>query len=115
LRGTKYDFNTENTILFIEDLGEYYYHIDRIIQNFRLGNKFAGVRAIILGGFSEMKENIIPFGQSIEEIVREAVLPLKIPVIPNFQAGHINPNNPIMLGCKVELKSEKESMRIKFN
>lgn len=110
LRGTSYDFEPENTILFLEDIGEYHYHIDRIIQNFRLGNKFKGLKGILLGGFTDLKENEIPFGFSINEIVKQAVN--NVPVIDHFPAGHMEPNYPLALGKTIEIKSVNNLVEI---
>jgi len=115
LRGTPYDFNPENSILFIEDIGEYMYHIDRMIQNFRLGNKFKGLKGIILGNFTEIKENDIPFGLTIEEIVSNALGENLIPVITGFPAGHTTPNYPLVFGSKVKIKVEKEKIDFFLN
>lgn len=114
-RGTPYDFDSENTILFLEDIGEYMYHLDRMIQNFKLGNKFYGLKGIILGGFTDIKENEIPFGLSVKEIVTQAVNNHNIPVIDNFPAGHMEPNYPFILGKTVEIKSGKHLVEITQN
>lgn len=115
LRGTPYDFDSENSILFLEDIGEYMYHLDRMIQNFKLGNKFSGLKGIILGGFTDIKENEIPFGQSIKEIVIQAINNYKIPVIDDFPAGHMEPNYPLILGKTIEIKSANNQIEITQN
>ena len=106
LRGTPYDFDPDNKILFIEEIDEYYYHIDRMIQNLKLGNKFSGLKGIILGGFTDIKDNEIPFGFNVSEIVTNAIKTSRIPVINNFPAGHQTPNYPIKLGVKTTIKSD---------
>jgi muramoyltetrapeptide carboxypeptidase len=115
LRGTPYDFKSENNIIFIEDIGEYFYHIDRMIHNFKLGNKFSGLKAIILGGFTDIKDNDIPFGLTIEEIVTKALNGKVIPVIKNFPAGHTIPNYPLIFGSGIKIKIEKEKIGFFLN
>lgn len=102
LRGTDYDFKTKNSILFIEEIGEYMYHIDRMLQNFKLGNKFNGLKGIVLGDFTEIKENDNAFAFSLKEILIE-VTKGEIPIIYNFPAGHTVPNYPIILGQKAKI------------
>lgn len=111
LRGTKYDFSSNNNIIFIEEIGEYMYHIDRIIQNFKLGNKLLGLKAIIIGGFTEIKENDLPFAYSLIEIIKEATNN-KIPIIEGLSSGHINPNLPIILGKEIKIEIEKEEIKL---
>ncbi len=115
LRGTPYDFPPENNILFIEEVSEFLYHIDRMLQNFRIGKKFNGLKAIILGGFTEIKENDIPFGFTIEEIINNVLYKENVPVINNFPAGHITPNYPIVLGGQIKIKREGNSVKITQN
>ncbi len=114
LRGTKYDFSSTNNILFIEEIGEYMYHIDRILQNFKLGNKFSGLKAIILGGFTEITENDFPFAYSLIEIIKE-VTDNKIPIIEGLSSGHIAPNLPLILGNNLKISVEKENITITQN
>lgn len=115
LRGTPYDFDSENTILFLEDIGEYMYHLDRMIQNFKLGNKFHGLKGIILGGFTDIKENEIHFGLSAKEIITQAVNNHNIPIIDNFPAGHMEPNYPFILGKIIKIKSANNLIEITQN
>ena len=112
LRGTPFDFQSENTILFLEDIGEYMYHLDRMIQNFRFGNKFSEIKGVILGGFTDIKENEIPFGLSIKEIVLQAVNNKHIPVLDQFPAGHKEPNYPLILGKNIKIKSANNFVEI---
>ena len=114
LRGTEYDFVSENNILFIEELNEYRYHVDRMIQNFRLGNKFKGLKAIILGDFTDLKENEIPFGFTIDEIMNFGVEDLGIPIIRNLPTGHSFPNYPIILGGKISIIRKNDLVKITF-
>lgn len=98
LRGTPLDINPEGKILFIEELNEYDYHIDRILTNFELSNIFSELEGVIVGTFSDMKEGNTPFGLSPYEIIADFCKKHNTPVCFNFPAGHTNKNLSLMLG-----------------
>lgn len=114
LRKTPADINTADRILFLEDLDEYLYHIDRMIMNLKYGNKLSGLKGVIVGDMTEMKDNAIPFGKSAYEIIADAFAELNIPVCFGFPAGHGKRNWPLILGHRVTLKVGKECS-LKFN
>ncbi len=106
--GSLSDIDTEGKILFIEDLDEYLYHIDRMMMNLKRNGKLKGLAGLIVGGMTEMKDNPIPFGKTAEEIIREAVDEYSFPVFFGFPSGHIPNNYPLILGSEVTLNvSEK--------
>lgn len=104
LRGTPYDLDLRGKILFLEDVGEYLYHIDRMMQNLRLGGKLEKLAGLVVGQFTEMKDNPVSFGKCVEEIIREAVEPYHFPVCFGMQAGHGQPNLPLLFGPKWKLE-----------
>ena len=93
----------QNSILFIEDLDEYLYHIDRMMRGLIRSNLLNGVKGLIVGGMTQMRDHDIPFGWSAEEIISEAFAAYDIPISFGFPCGHMNDNNPIVLGAKVQL------------
>ncbi|MGE4568824.1 MAG: LD-carboxypeptidase [Bacteroidales bacterium] len=102
LRGTRYDLNhLQGKILFIEEIGEYSYHLDRMLQNFMLGNLFQGLSGILVGNFSDMKEGNTPYGKSVTAILQEAFSKLDCPVIYGFPGGHEPLNMPLVMGRRV--------------
>jgi muramoyltetrapeptide carboxypeptidase len=103
LRGTKFDIHTQNKILFIEDIDEYLYHIDRMMMNLKLGGKLDGLRGVIIGEMTDMKDNSIPFGKNVNEIILEFLKDANIPVCFGFPAGHGIQNFPLILGREVVL------------
>ncbi len=103
LSGTPFDLNTDGKILFIEDLDEYLYHIDRMMMQLKLSGKLNHLAGLIVGGMSDMKDNQIPFGKTAEEIIYDAVMEYKYPVCFNFPAGHVDRNLPIYFGKKAKL------------
>lgn len=114
LSGTISDIDTTGKILFIEDLDEYLYHIDRMIMNLKRGGKLEKLKALIIGGMNQMNDNAIPFGKSAEEIVLEAVKEYEFPVITSFPAGHIEPNYAFYLGRKVNLLAQDGVVQMNF-
>lgn len=103
LLGTPYDLDTNGKILFLEEVGEYLYHIDRMMISLRMAGKFNGLKGLVGGQFSHLKDNNEPFGKSVEEIIMENVIQFDFPVFFQFPAGHEEPNMPLMLGCEWEM------------
>ncbi len=104
LLASESQMNTDGKILFIEDLDEYLYHIDRMMQALKRAGMLKNLAGLIIGGMSDMNDNSIPFGRSSEEIIRDVVSEYKYPVAFGFPAGHIDDNNPIVFGEKVKLE-----------
>lgn len=103
LAGTPSDIETEGKILFIEDLDEYLYHIDRMMMNLKRGGKLSDLSGLVVGGMSKMNDNAVPFGKTAEEIIAEAVKGFKYPVLFGFPAGHQGENMPLLLGREAVL------------
>jgi len=102
LKNTPFDLDTKGKILFIEDLSEYLYHLDRIMHNLKLSGALENLAGLVVGQFTEMVDNENPFGQSIEEIIYNAVAAYDYPVAFNFPAGHIETNYPLIFGVEAE-------------
>lgn len=103
LRGTEFDLNYNDAILFIEDVGERLYHIDRMLQNLRLGGVFNKIKGLIVGQFT-LCDVDDSFPNGAYGIIAEAVKGYKFPVAYNFSSGHIDNNNmPLMLGAQYTL------------
>jgi muramoyltetrapeptide carboxypeptidase len=103
LIGSASDIDTTGKILFLEDLDEYLYHIDRMMMNLKRSGKLQNLAGLIIGGMSEMKDNEIPFGKTAEEIISDAVAEYNFPVVYGFPAGHIQNNFPLIFGRDVML------------
>src|ERR1017187_6931867 len=88
LTGSISDIDTKGKILFIEDLDEYLYHIDRMMINLKRSGKLGNLAGLVVGGMTGMKDNAIPFGKTAEEIILDAVKDYNFPVCFNFPAGH---------------------------
>ena len=103
--GSKSDMDWSDKILFIEDIGEYYYHIDRMMQALKRADKLKNIKALLVGGMTKMNENDAPFAfnKTCEEIISEAVSDYKYPIFFNFPSGHQNENLAIKLGCEAQI------------
>lgn len=105
-------FHTEGAILFLEDIGEYLYNIDRMmIQLDRSGwlNQLAG---LIIGGFTDLKDTVIPFGQSVEDLIVDKVRPYGYPVSFGFPVGHGGENLALKIGAHYQLEVTSEGSRL---
>lgn len=100
--------DTTNKILFIEDIDEYYYHIDRMMQNLKRSGKLDKLAGLIVGGMTEMNDNTIPFGMNAYEIIHDTVKEFSYPVCFNFPAGHFPDNRCLIMGRKVMLDIDSE-------
>ena len=114
LSGTPFDIDTTDKILFIEDLDEYLYHIDRMMMQLKLSGKLKKLKGLIVGGMTDMKDNAIPFGKFPEEIILDAVKEYNYPVCFDFPAGHIDKNLALYFGKEVELNVNDEGATLKF-
>ena len=103
LTGSKSDICTEGKILFIEDLDEYLYHIDRMMMNLKRNGKLEKLAALVVGGLSDMHDNTVPYGKTAEEIVSEHCAEYDYPICFNFPAGHIKQNLPMRFGMTMDL------------
>jgi muramoyltetrapeptide carboxypeptidase len=104
LQGTPWQLDTSSKILIIEDVGEYLYHLDRMMQNLKLTGQLSNLTGLVVGGFTEMKDNESPFGKTACEIILEAVSNYNFPVCLDFPVGHIPKNLAIMFGGSYRLE-----------
>jgi len=109
LRGTKYDFIPKKSILFIEDLCEKPYHIDRMMRNLKISGMLEKFSGLIVGQFTEIEEDASMF-KTVYEIIADAVSDYDYPVCFNFPAGHIEENLPLIMSAKMQMEiSEKDT------
>lgn len=114
LSGTPADINTEGKILFIEEVGEYLYHLDRMLISLKLAGKLDGLTALVAGGFSKMEETKNPWGKTPEEIIGSIVSEYDYPVFFNFPAGHIVENCAFYIGKKAEIEVNGKRARLSY-
>ncbi len=114
LLSTASDITWKNKILFIEEVDEYIYNLDRMLYHFSRTGRMKGLSGIIVGHLSSMKDNLEPFGLSAEEVIARVVKPYKIPVAFSFPAGHELPNMPLIIGATAYLEVTQECSRLTF-
>lgn len=114
LSGTVSDIYTNGKILFLEDIDEYLYHIDRMILQLKRCGKLKNLAGLIVGGMTDMKDNLIPFGKNAYEIIADAVKEYDYPVCFGFPAGHIEDNRALILGRNVSLSVTEKNAIVRF-
>ena len=103
LLGTPLEIKTDGKILFIEDLSEYLYHIDRMMYSLKLSGKLKNLKGLIVGQMTKLIDNESPFGQNIREIILNSVKEYNYPVCFNYPGGHVKLNLPLKLGAEHSL------------
>ena len=98
LLGSNSDVNTDGKILFIEDVDEYLYHIDRMMMSLKRNGKFENLKGLIVGEMSNMNDNEIPFGKTAEQIILDHTKDYTFPICFGFPAGHLNDNRCVKFG-----------------
>jgi len=112
--GTNSDLNTENCILFIEDVDEYLYNIDRMIFHLKRSGKLEKLAGLVVGSFTNNKDNEDPFGRTAYQIISEAVSEYNYPVVFEFPAGHQSENWALVLGAEIELTVTDEIVEMEW-
>lgn len=114
LFGSPSAIDCNDKILFIEDLDEYLYHIDRMMMNLKRNGCLESIKGILVGGMTKMKDNDIPWGKDALQIVEDVTKKYNIPIVYEFPAGHIRDNRALVLGTQVELEVNNECSKIIF-
>jgi muramoyltetrapeptide carboxypeptidase len=102
--GTSSDLGTKGKILFLEDVGEYLYNIDRMLHQLKRSGKLEGLAGLVIGSFTEMKDTQRPFGATVEEIIRDVVKEYSYPVCFGFPVGHSAENYALKVGVRHSLQ-----------
>ncbi|WP_316802494.1 LD-carboxypeptidase [Pedobacter nototheniae] len=114
IQGSDSEMDFENKILFLEDVGEHEYSIDRMLRMLKRAGKLKNLSGLIIGAFNEIEEEKISFGQTAEQVIWEIVKEYNYPVCFNFPTGHINNNLSMVLGANVKLEIETNNVRFKY-
>ena len=111
--GSNSQLSTAGKILFIEEIGEYKYSIDRMLQSLKRAGYFTKVKAVIVGNMSSIKKNSTQWGSTIEQLILD-VIPENIPVLFDFPAGHEADNRALIFGRNVALEVDMENYSLVF-
>ncbi|MDB2321393.1 LD-carboxypeptidase [Flavobacteriaceae bacterium] len=112
--GSKTELKMKDKILFIEEIGEYAYHIDRMLYSLKRAGYFENCKGLIVGQISDVKKNTTDFGRSINELILDVLDEYNFPILFDFPAGHEKTNFPIILGRKVILDVSKSDSKVIF-
>ncbi len=105
--GSPTAIKTDGKILFIEDLDEYLYHVDRMMYNLSRNDYLNNAAAVLVGSMSEMNDNAVPFGFTAQEIIRDHLMRMNLTSVFDFPAGHQNDNNCLIFGRNAVLEAGK--------
>lgn len=113
--GSKTSIDVSGKILFIEEIGEYAYHIDRMLQSLKRAGYFDNCKGVIVGDFSKMKDNTTPWGSSVEQLILDALSDYDFPIAFKMPAGHEDDNRAMIFGRNIELSVGKKATTVKFD
>lgn len=114
LMGSESQVDCKGKILFLEDLDEYLYHIDRMMMSLKRCGCFENLGGMVVGSFTKMKDNDIPWGKTAHQIIADITKKYNFPIVYNFPAGHVHNNNTLILGRKVILEVSENETILKF-
>lgn len=114
ISGSVSDMDYSGKVLFIEDVGEYLYAVDRMLRALKRAGKLKNLAGLIVGGFTDLKDNDIPFGQTLPKIVMDVVAGYNYPVCFDFPAGHVPNNCSLVLGKTINLSVKFDGVNINY-
>ena len=112
--GSKTSIDTSGKILFIEEIGEYKYHIDRMLQSLKRAGYFDNCKGVIVGDMTKVRKNTTAWGVSVEQLILDALSDYDFPIAFNMPAGHEKDNRAMILGRTVQLKVDKDKSTVIF-
>lgn len=113
--GSKTSIDTSGKILFIEEIGEYKYHIDRMLQSLKRAGYFDNCKGVIVGDMTKLRKNTTLWGTSVEQLIVDALSEYNFPIAFNMHAGHEKDNRAMILGRTVELVVGKDKSTMVFD
>ncbi len=114
LLGSESSIDTNGKILYIEDLDEYLYHIDRMMQNLKRNGYFKNLKGLIVGGMTDMHDNSIPFGLDAIGIIKDVTSEYDFPICFDFPAGHVKDNRALRLGQEISFEVTENKVEVNF-
>lgn len=114
LTGSVSQINTDGKILFIEDIGEHLYHIDRMLLNLKRSGQLSKLKGLLVGSFTDIEDTDRPFGQTLEQIISDKVKENDFPVAFNLPCGHDEVNNTLVFGAEYRFEVDKNGARLEL-
>ena len=115
LLGSKTSIDTSGKILFIEEIGEYKYHIDRMLQSLKRAGYFDNCKGLVVGDMTKLRKNTTRWGSSVEQLILDALSDYHFPIAFNMPAGHEKDNQALILGRTIQLVVSSSQSSILFN
>jgi len=112
--GSKTSLDMTGKILFIEEIGEYKYHIDRMLQSLKRAGYFNNCAGVLVGDMSKVRKNTTPWGSSIEQLILDALAEYNFPIAFNMPAGHEKDNRAMILGKTIKMTVGKDKSTVVF-
>ena len=112
--GSETSIDVSGKILFIEEIGEYKYHIDRMLQSLKRAGYFDNCKGVIVGNMSKMRKNTTLWGTSVEQLILDALADYNFPIAFNMPAGHEDDNRALILGRTIKLTVKKDKSTVVF-
>jgi muramoyltetrapeptide carboxypeptidase len=112
--GSKTSIDTSGKILFIEEIGEYKYHIDRMLQSLKRAGYFDNCKGVLVGDMTKLRKNTTLWGSSVEQLILDALSEYDFPIAFHMPAGHEKDNRAMILGKQITLKVTKDSSLVVF-
>lgn len=112
--GSNTSLNMDGKILFFEEIGEYAYHIDRMLQSLKRAGYFENCKGVIVGDISRVRKNTTPWGKPVQQLILDVLADYNFPVVFNMPAGHEDDNRALILGRTVKLKVGKDTSTVVF-
>jgi muramoyltetrapeptide carboxypeptidase len=113
--GTDDQYDFEDSILFLEDVGEHYYQVERMLYAFKKAGIFQKIKGLIIGGMTELEDTDPPLGRSIEEIILEQLRFSNMPVLFNFPTGHITDNRALVIGKHIKISVKENETIVSYS
>jgi muramoyltetrapeptide carboxypeptidase len=112
--GSRSSINTDGKIIFIEEIGEYAYHIDRMLISMKRAGYFENCKGIIVGDISKVRKNTTPWGKPVKQLILDVFSEYSFPILFNFPAGHEDDNRALILGRNITINVGKEESSVNY-
>lgn len=112
--GSKTSIDTSGKIVFIEEIGEYKYHIDRMLQSLKRAGYFDHCNGLIVGDMSKLRKNTTLWGTSVEQLIRDALADYDFPIAFHMPAGHEKDNRAMIFGKTIKLEVKKDKAILNY-